>query len=130
MFYSEKLNSKFMEKVATESDYFSILMWIEHYGGIAALLKTISQHGLHNSVASWLEKGENFTLYPEQILSIINTDELDNLAIECNTDLPGAAQLLASTFPRLVNGLSIKGKLQTSLDHDFCAEGIDILCGH
>lgn len=130
MFYSEKLNSKFMEKVTTESDYFSILMWIERYGGIAALLETISQHGLQNSVASWLGKGENFTLYPEQILSIINTDELDTLAIECNTDLPGAAQLLASTFPRLVNGLSINGKLQSSPDDDFYAEGIDILCGH
>ena len=128
MFSRKEEIHSFHSKVATESDYFSVLLWIEHQGGIDQILQQLRQHDLHHTVDSWLNEGPNFLLYPGQVLNIINTAELDQLAIECRTDLPGAAQRLAMALPKLVDGLSRRGELSPNSNQDFIATGIELLC--
>jgi Uncharacterized protein conserved in bacteria len=130
MFSFKGFDSTYHSKVATESEYFSVLMWIENHGGLQMILDNITQHDLHHTVDSWLSEGTNFSIYPEQILNIINTTELDLLAIECQTDLTGAARLLAHTLPILVDGMSEKSELCSRANQDFVATGIEILCAH
>lgn len=128
MFTHDGLSELFVSKVTTESECFSVLMWIENHGGLSGILEKLREHDLNHTVDSWLGEGANFSIYPSQILNIINTDELDDLAIECDTDLPGAAQLLASALPRLTDGLSEHGKLCLSPAQDFLSTGIEMLC--
>ncbi|MBB1200280.1 hypothetical protein EGM70_08235 [Enterobacteriaceae bacterium 89] len=128
MLLNEGADRFFHSKVTTESDYFSVLMWIETYGGLSGILEKIGQHDLHHTVASWLGDGPNFAIYPEQLLSIININELELLAIECRTDLPGAALMLSSVLPILADGLSTQGKIDLPPSLDFLSTGIDLLC--
>lgn len=128
MFFSQDFDKRFHSKIATESECFSLLLWLENHGGISGIIDKFKQHNLQRSVNSWLEDGENFRLYPEQIITIINADELDDLAIECDTTLLGAAKLLASAFPRLVDAMSEHGHLRLPPEKDFVATGIDVLC--
>jgi uncharacterized protein YidB (DUF937 family) len=129
MTYNPGLDNLFLSKVETESNYFTVLMWIESHGGISQIIDTLVQHDLRNTVTSWLEDGKNFSIYPEQILSVINSDELDDLATSCNTDLLGAARQMTAVLPTLVDGLSANGKLHLPPERDFLTYGINILCG-
>lgn len=128
MFFSQEFDKLFRSKIAVESDYFSLLLWVENHGGLNAILTKFQQHDLQQSVTSWLADGANFNLYPEQVLTIINIDELDDLAIECDTNLLGAAKLLATAFPRLVDAMSEHGTLRLPPANDFVSTGIDVLC--
>lgn len=128
MVLNQKIDKYFRDKVMKESEYFSLLLWIENHGGLSDIIKKLQQHGLQHSVISWLNDGDNFCLYPEQILSIIDSHELNDLAIECDISLMGAATLLASVFPKLVDAMSEQGKLALPPDCDFISNGINVLC--
>ncbi|TDN46749.1 YidB family protein [Scandinavium goeteborgense] len=123
------ITNMFASKGSSSNELESVLSWVESQNGISGILEKMKQHGFGAMVESWLSDKENLSILPEQVLSFIDTPELDKLAKTCGIDLPSAAGLVAKYLPLLADGFSSSGTLSSGATGNFLAEGLSLLQG-
>jgi uncharacterized protein YidB (DUF937 family) len=87
-------------------------------GGLTGILGALQSNGLGDTVSSWLGKGDNKAISPEQVKSALGSDTIAKFAKQAgiNADTAGAA--IAGLLPGMVDKLSPDGKLPDSANLD------------
>ena len=80
-------------------------------GGLNGLAEKFNQAGLGNIVSSWIGKGENLPISPEQIASVLGQGTLGKIASQLGLDPAQASGQLAQMLPGLIDKLTPQGTL-------------------
>lgn len=80
--------------------------------GLSGLVQVFNQAGLGEQVQSWIGKGENLPISPEQIKSAFSSDTLNSLAKTLGTNSGGVADLLSNFLPGVVDQMTPNGKIE------------------
>ncbi|MFE9082396.1 YidB family protein [Brevundimonas sp. NPDC003935] len=88
-------------------------------GGVAGLAEKFGQSGLGDVAASWIGKGGNAAISPEQIASVLGSGPIADFAARLGVSPEQAGETLAGLLPEAVDRLTPNGS----------AEGADDLLG-
>jgi len=82
-------------------------------GGIQGLAQTFDEKGLGDIMSSWIGKGENLPISPEQILQVLGSGQVQQIAEKLGVSPGEASNGLAEMLPRIVDKLTPEGSLPT-----------------
>ena len=88
-------------------------------GGVAGLAEKFGQNGLGDVAASWIGKGGNAAISPEQIAAVIGSGPIADFAQKLGISPEQASETLANLLPKAVDQLTPNGT----------AEGADDMLG-
>ncbi len=91
-----------------ETDFDTVISWINTQGGISYILDLMEKGGFHQVVASWRNKKNLLYIDGDSVLSIIGAAALRPLADKCGTDILGAANLIAQFLPLITDKMGIE----------------------
>ena len=101
------------------------------HGGLPGFLDKFRDHGFDDAVRTWIGKGANLTLSPEDVKRVLGGRAIDMLAHKAGVPPKTAAHELAALIPQLVDKLTPSGHLpdEEMLDKNFkqLAEKIGML---
>lgn len=80
-------------------------------GGLASILGKAQQSGLGDVVGSWIGKGQNLPISPDQLQSVLGSDIVANIAKQLGMSHGDAAAQLSQLFPDVVDKLTPQGNL-------------------
>ena len=86
-------------------------------GGIQGLLNKFTQAGHEDKVKSWISTGENEPISPDQVQSVIGSDQISAIAAKLGMDPAQASQLLAKFLPAAVDKMTPNGHVDPNADH-------------
>jgi uncharacterized protein YidB (DUF937 family) len=86
-------------------------------GGLQGLANKFSQSGQGNVFSSWVGMGENEPVSPNQIQSVLGSDQINALAAKMGIDPAQASHFLAEYLPKIVDKLTPTGKVDPAADH-------------
>ena len=85
-------------------------------GGIQGLMNKFSQDGLGDVFSSWVGMGENKSISPDQINSLLGSQQLQGLASSLRIDTSQASGFLADYLPKIVDKLTPSGQVDANAD--------------
>lgn len=85
-------------------------------GGIQGLMTKFSQGGLGDIFSSWIGTGENKSISPDQINSLLGSEQLQGLASSLGLDASQASGFLADYLPKIVDKLTPSGQVDVNSD--------------
>jgi uncharacterized protein YidB (DUF937 family) len=85
-------------------------------GGIQGLMNKFSQGGLGEIFSSWVGMGENKAISPDQISSLLGSEQLQGLASNLGVDPSQASGFLADYLPKIVDKLTPTGQVDPDAD--------------
>ena len=80
-------------------------------GGLGAILGNAQQSGLGDVVGSWIGKGQNMPIAPDQLGSVLGGDTLANLAKQLGMSQGDAASQISQILPDVVDRLTPQGQV-------------------
>jgi uncharacterized protein YidB (DUF937 family) len=80
-------------------------------GGLGAMLGKAQQAGLGDVVSSWIGKGQNMPISPDQLGSVLGSDTLANLAKQLGMSNGDAASQISQMLPDVVDRLTPQGQM-------------------
>jgi uncharacterized protein YidB (DUF937 family) len=83
-------------------------------GGLSGILEKFNQGGLAEQVASWVGKGENLPISPEQISAVLGNGQLAEIAGKFGISPEVLSSQLAEHLPGVVDKLTPDGALPTN----------------
>ena len=86
-------------------------------GGIQGLMAKFSQGGLGDVFSSWVGMGDNKSISPDQISSLLGSEQVNSLASSLGVDPSHASGFLADYLPKIVDKLTPAGQVDTDADH-------------
>lgn len=86
-------------------------------GGIQGLMGKFSQGGLGEVFSSWTGMGENKSISPDQISSLLGSQQVQSLASKLGIDPAQASGFLADYLPKIVDKLTPSGAVDPDADH-------------
>ena len=86
-------------------------------GGIAGLMNKFSQGGLGSVFSSCVGMGENHTITPTQIQSVMGSQQVQALAAKLGVDPNQASAFLAEYLPKVIDKLTPTGQVPAGTDH-------------
>ena len=87
-------------------------------GGIHGLIKKLTDGGLGGIVSSWIGKGANEPVEPNQLHNALGSDMMEKFASRMGVSQSEAADQLSKTLPTVVDKLTPEGKLPESDNMD------------
>lgn len=84
---------------------------INDNGGVAGLVQKFQNSGLGEMANSWIGKGENQAVQPEQVQASLGPDQLNQLAAQLGIPASELAGHLAKVIPQVVDKLTPEGQL-------------------
>ena len=87
---------------------------LQAMGGVDGLVKKFQQSGLGDLAASWVGTGENKSILPDQLASILGKDQIAALAQQAGIPESQGASVLSQIFPAMVDKLTPDGKAPES----------------
>jgi uncharacterized protein YidB (DUF937 family) len=81
----------------------------ERVGGIQGLVAKFQQSGLGDAVSSWVGKGENQSVSPQQIIQALGADQVAALSKEAGLPPEQGASALSSLLPSVIDKLTPEG---------------------
>lgn len=78
-------------------------------GGVGGLAEKFGQNGLGDVAASWIGKGGNASITPEQILAVIGHGPIADFAQKLGVSPEQAATTLAGLLPEAIDRLTPNG---------------------
>ena len=82
-------------------------------GGLQGLAETFNEKGLGEVMSSWIGKGENFPISPEQIQQVLGSGQVQQIAEKLGISPNEASSSLAEMLPQIVDKLSPEGSQPT-----------------
>jgi uncharacterized protein YidB (DUF937 family) len=80
-------------------------------GGLGAILGNAQQSGLGDVVSSWIGKGQNLPISPDQLGGLLGNDTLANLAKQLGMSHGDAASQISQILPDVVDRLTPHGQV-------------------
>jgi uncharacterized protein YidB (DUF937 family) len=80
-------------------------------GGAEGLLNIFNEKGLGEVMSSWIGKGENLPISPEQIQQVLGRDQVQQIAEKLRVSPEEASSGLAEMLPQIVDKLTPQGSL-------------------
>lgn len=85
-------------------------------GGVGGLAEKFGQAGLGDTVQSWIGKGANASISPEQIAAVIGHGPIADLAARLGVSPEQAGETLAGLLPEAIDRLTPGGQLDGADD--------------
>lgn len=85
------------------------LLQDEKIGGVQGLLEKFQQSGLGDVAASWIGKGENQAVSPDQLVKALGADQVAALSKEAGLPPEQGATALSGLLPSIVDKLTPEG---------------------
>lgn len=85
-------------------------------GGVAGLAEKFGQNGLGDVVGSWIGKGGNAGMSPEQIASVLGSGPIAAFAAKLGVSPEQASETLAGLLPEAVDRLTPHGSTEGADD--------------
>jgi uncharacterized protein YidB (DUF937 family) len=85
-------------------------------GGMQGLMNKFSQGGLGEIFSSWVGMGENKSISPDQINSLLGSEQVQGLASSLGVDPSQASGFLADYLPKIVDKLTPAGQVDPDAD--------------
>lgn len=95
-------------------------------GGLSGLVQQFTSGGLGHIVSSWIGTGQNLPISPEQLQSVLGSNQLQAIASQAGLSPENASTGLASLLPQLVDKLTPDGQLPQG---DLMSQGLELLKG-
>ena len=80
-------------------------------GGLEGMTRNFNANGLGDIMSSWIGKGENLPISPEQILQVLGSGQLQQMASNLGVSSEEASSGLAEMLPQIVDQLTPDGSL-------------------
>ncbi len=93
-------------------------------GGLQGLAETFNEKGLGEVMSSWIGKGENLPISPEQIQQVLGSGQVQQIAEKLGVSSEEASSGLAEMLPQIVDKLSPEGSLPTQ---DLLQQGLGMI---
>ncbi len=93
-------------------------------GGAEGLLNTFKENGLGDVMSSWIGKGENLPISPEQIQQVLGSDQVRQIAEKLGISTDEASSGLSEMLPKIVDKLTPEGSLPTQ---DLLHQGLGMI---
>lgn len=86
-------------------------------GGLQGLMAKFSQGGLGDIFSSWTGMGANLAISPDQIQSVLGSDQIAGLASKLGIDPTQATGFLSEHLPKIIDKLTPTGQVDDNADH-------------
>jgi uncharacterized protein YidB (DUF937 family) len=83
-------------------------------GGLEGLLQAFKDKGLGEIVSSWVSRGQNLPISPEQIVQALGKGQVKQVAKDTGLSHGDAANALSQLLPQVVDKLTPKGTIDPS----------------
>jgi uncharacterized protein YidB (DUF937 family) len=93
-------------------------------GGLQGLAETFNDKGLGEVMSSWIGKGANLPISPEQIQQVLGSGQVQQIAEKLGVSPDEASSGLAEMLPQIVDKLSPEGSLPTQ---DLLQQGLGMI---
>ncbi len=103
------LTSQLVQQSGLNSVLGDLLANHGEVGGLSGLMDKFNQAGLGPLLVSWISKGENLPISPEQIASVLGSGPIGNIANQLGIDPTQASVQLAQMLPGLIDQLTPDG---------------------
>lgn len=90
------------------------LEMFHQYGGLEGVLEKFNQAGLGNLVASWVGKGENMPLSPNQITEVLGGTAIADMAAKFGLTPEMLSAQIAEHLPNVVDKMTPDGKVEAN----------------
>ena len=80
-------------------------------GGLASILGKAQQAGLGDVVTSWIGKGQNMPISPDQLNNVLGSDMVANLAKQLGMSHGDASSQISQMLPDVVDRLTPQGQV-------------------
>jgi OmpA-OmpF porin, OOP family len=84
-------------------------------GGIAGFFSRFQQAGLGNLISSWMGRGENIPISPNQLEQVLGGDTVGRLAASAGLPAAAAAPAMAFMLPKLIDFLTPDGAIPSAI---------------
>lgn len=95
-------------------------------GGIPGLAQQFAAQGLGHVVSSWIGTGRNLPISPEQLKSVLGSEQVQAIAAKAGISPEAASTGLARLLPQLVDNLTPNGEVPQG---DLVSKGLELLKG-
>ena len=95
-------------------------------GGLSGLIQQFSGNGLGDIVNSWVGKGENMPISPQQISQGLGDSTLQSLAAKAGLSTDQMSSHLSELLPGIVDKLTPNGQVEQG---DIMSQGMELLKG-
>jgi len=85
--------------------------FVESHGGVQGILTQFEQHGLGDTVLSWVSTGTNLPISAEQIQSVLGNETITKLAGNFGIPLDQVAAQLSEHLPQLIDKMTPDGQI-------------------
>ena len=82
-------------------------------GGLGGLLSQFQQAGLGNIAQSWVGNGPNQPVSPQQLQSVFDSDQIQNMANQAGIQPNDFLSQLAQHLPSAVDGMTPNGQVSS-----------------
>jgi uncharacterized protein YidB (DUF937 family) len=82
---------------------------LDQFGGMEGIMSKLQSSGLGDQLSSWIGKGENATVSPDQIKDALGKANLDQLAGKVGLDADEVADRIATKLPDAMDKLTPDG---------------------
>lgn len=89
---------------------------LDQSGGMQGLMEKFQKGGLGDVFSSWVGTGANLGISPEQIQSVLGSEQLQALAGKLGIDPSQASGFIADYLPTVIDKLTPGGKVEGGLD--------------
>ncbi|MGZ8270444.1 MAG: YidB family protein [Methylophilus sp.] len=90
------------------------LEMFNQYGGLEGVLEKFNQAGLGNLVTSWVSKGENMPISPNQITEVLGGTTIADMAAKFGLTPEMLSAQIAEHLPNVVDKLTPDGKVEAN----------------
>ncbi len=109
---SGMFGGKAPEEVESHTQIGSELIDMIKAHGLGNLAQLFSAKGLGDVMSSWVGKGSNLPITPEQIEHALGSEQIGQLASKLGLSLDSVKAIAAQVFPSVVDKLTPQGKLE------------------
>jgi uncharacterized protein YidB (DUF937 family) len=87
-------------------------------GGLNKLLGNMQSKGMEDKAQSWVSKGENRAITPQELEQVVPKEQIDQLAQQTGATPQQTEEVLAQALPQVVNKVTPDGQIpqQAQLD--------------
>jgi uncharacterized protein YidB (DUF937 family) len=80
-------------------------------GGLNKLLGGFQEKGMADKAESWVGKGENKAITPQELEQVVPAEQIDQIAQKTGASREQTEELLAQALPQVVNQVTPEGQL-------------------
>lgn len=95
-------------------------------GGISGLVQQFAAKGLGHVINSWISTGQNLPISPQQLQSVLGSEQVSAIAAKAGVSPETAQTGLAQILPQLIDGLTPNGEVPQG---DLMSKGMELLKG-